>query len=353
MSLISSSSCQRQPASCTGTIAVAIFHLALLGWPESVGALEPSDFTIKMIRDQWQSRQEQVKSVRMNWRENRVFRTSHRASGMWHGDPNSPGGLAKIEYERRVQIDGDKIEYRSEAADAVRHNESPIIRETFDGQRSQSFSVDSDNKKSGALTNEVYSYTAQSLPLFPLYWAFRPLHASMGAFNLDKATIDAHSAVIDEGEECLVLRLNANNRNVRELWLDPKIELLPRRYLETIDGVPAIKLDITYSQDSALGPLPNGWKFDWLDEKGQFYDSSEMSVTDYAINPSIPITDFQIAFPDGTLVSDGTNGTRYVVGATMGQSTQRLLLILVNALVLAIISLVIFLRWRSQKNVAK
>lgn len=339
-------------------LAVTVFCLATLGFAANALAIDPTTYTIEAIRERWSARQQQVQSVKINWQQTRTFRATRRSAENWHGDPNSPGGLARIVYECQLQVDGDKIEYKIESADAIRHNESPSIRETYDGKRSQMFNVSSKDSKTGGVSAAEYGYTGQSLPLFPLYWAFRPLHTSMGAFRLDTATILPHPGIVDEEGECVILRQNANNRSQLELWLDPKLEFLPRRYVNTIDGAPMIRLDIVYAQDAKLGALPNSWKFVWLDSKGQLFDNNEAKVIDYAINPSIPPSAFQIEFPPGTQVADDISKTRYVVGATpvtsdlgatpVTSDSRWLWLILLNAF--GLIALIVYLRRRSVKG---
>src|SRR3569623_1333217 len=174
--------------------------LALLAWGSPLNGAVPDKppYSLDVIKSHWRSRQDKVNSLKIEWRTERVFRNSRQSADMWHGDPNSPDGFSTIEYQCRVLIDGSMIEYNCECPDAARHNEPPIIRETYNGKRSELFSINPDDTKAGALTTKGYGYTGQSLPLFPIYWAFRPLHTEMGAFRLESAVILSEPGIIDD-----------------------------------------------------------------------------------------------------------------------------------------------------------
>lgn len=290
-------------------VATALFTLASI---DTVVADAPP--TIEAIRRHWESRQNQVKSLRLAWRDKRIFKVTRRGP-VWHGDPASPGGYATVGYDERVKIAGDMIDHQSDCTAAAEHNESSFVRRAYNGKKSQFFCNNTDETKSGILTGAPYSDTSQSLPLFPIYWAFRPLHAQMGAIDLGRTTVLPEEGLLD-GDACVILRTPINNRSNRDIWVNPALHYLPVRLLQTVDGNPQIKMDVWYSQHTEIGPVPRAWTMTWLGANGALFDSNEAVVSACSVNCEIAASDFDIVFPNGTNVIDNVSGTRYVVGAT-------------------------------------
>lgn len=102
------------------------------------------------------------------------------------------------------------------------------------------------------------------------------------------------------------------------LWVDPSRECSVQRYILSMGGKVRLQLNIDYTRDEQYGFVPSAWEIARLDPGGNPRESVSASVVSFVLNRRIPVEEFQLNFPAGTLVtdlkSDSARGrTQYIV----------------------------------------
>jgi hypothetical protein len=168
------------------------------------------------------------------------------------------------------------------------------------------------NYPKGIISDRVDCEDADSIELKPLMLACRGPKGLQGWNTIPWVLTDAQAKL--DGRKVLVIQVNDRTR-ARKVWIDAERDFLPLRYslADSRAGASNIDMKIEYIR-SADEWTPNNWTMR-TSKNGELCQSIDATVTKCEINEAIPLENFQIDFPRGTVVIDMRNNSeRYEVG---------------------------------------
>lgn len=80
------------------------------------------------------------------------------------------------------------------------------------------------------------------------------------------------------------------------------------RVVDQFERKVVYQMEINYKKDSVNGWVPWRWTGMSLDATGAVISHCACQVISYELNPSVPRNEFQVVFPEGTVVADRTRG---------------------------------------------
>jgi hypothetical protein len=277
---------------------------------------------IESIVNALQRRQDRAKSVLVLLEITQTMEVINNRRG-WRGDPTlAKDGLFTVRMLTEVRVVGDKVDYRVETPDGLRHNLSVTRRNSFNGAASyQSASAIKGGGASCIINPNPYEFGVDSGGLKPLYFNFRPLHKQMGQFNYQDARIAEERGEIN-GISCIIVRETSESSPQHELWLEPERDYALRRYQAYLDGKLYFRLTVLGDREEpGFGPVPTAWDTEtWVSEK--LANSSQFRVQSISLNEPIADKEFTHVPGPGTYVSDHVRGESYLISET-GEKTQR------------------------------
>jgi hypothetical protein len=207
---------------------------------------------------------------------------------------------------------------------------------TSDGRTSQDYTGTTDlhTRGTGTIEDVPYPLVAGLVTVKPITLLYRPLITEVTEFDLRTCTLKDRDAMVD-GTLCWVITdvLKAQPALSYGLWLDPARDFIPLRYQSWVYGDNSVRLDIDYRQDEELGWMPTSWEMTHLNLDGDLSTTNSCRVTKAAVNLEVPESEFRVAFPAGTFVTDKITGIEYVQDAD-----SNLLAWLITAIVVAIVA---------------
>jgi hypothetical protein len=281
-------------------LCVGVGLLLLMGVFDHA-AIRAGEVSKETILAAWREREEMTRTVKFQWRSQSRIKCFYVSPTVFAGDPDSPGGIATMESTQQLLIDGDKFDFRVEKPDGARHNSSISDRESFNGVKSQQLMMLANDPGTLFTTTEKYRFGVDNAAVVAILAAYRPLHAGMRQLDLEHSEIAPRRESFD-GHECVILRSGGLMR--RELWLDPKLKFLPRRFLSVLGGKPSIRIDMAYQPDAQLGWVLSSWRMEHTKKDGSFGTSGDSHVTSYALNEPIAESEFEIEAPAGAYIQE-------------------------------------------------
>jgi hypothetical protein len=329
--------------------------LNLLLMSGTVGAQSDAP-TIEVIADAWRQRERETRSVRIFWTAELTFRKADIL------DPEIQKQLADADdylvtvKDEELRIDGDRFDHRTSIQEGANYNMPLSLRDSFDESRSYRLATFHHDDPTGYVTREPHAFGVTSVGLRPALFAYRPLHDAMSRFNMSGSNLDPEP-LVHEGQPYLILREPGSASRVAELWIQAESPFLPVRYIRKIDGRVRLDLTMFYSTESGRENALSAWEMTSFREDGSLDESTHATVTQFEFNPQIDQTEFTIDFPPGTLVIDKDAGTKarlpggkHRVKPPEQRQADLRWLIWVNAIVLALLVLVMIIRRRSSKQ---
>jgi len=145
--------------------------------------------------------------------------------------------------------------------------------------------------------------------------AMCPAEATLLPLDLDHYTLSDREGDVD-GCPCLVLQRVGGEPLAMwsEIWVDPAQEFVIRRIISDGNRVRR-QLDISYDRDSEERIFPAQWRDTGMTPTGSILKTSTSAVVSHTFSPEVQPSDFQFAFPVGTLVFDDrdSSGEQYIV----------------------------------------
>ncbi|MEX1232404.1 MAG: hypothetical protein WEB58_19315 [Planctomycetaceae bacterium] len=269
------------------------------------------------IFNAWRERQKQIKSVEFEWTqvsELKYTADRQREAEAFLRQPKL-GDFYKKEQRSSLRLDGERFDYRLDTTNGSPNYNPTGHRTAFDGNQARYYSGTSRRGTvgSGIIRSELPSFDINSIFIRPLILAYRATHPRIG--RLDE---NSHRVLPDRypvGDfSCIVLEEIGAGPFLRSYWVDPEHGFIVRRYQTTVEGRNDSRMDISYEQDSVHGWVPKVWTIINLDENGDLRSSTVCTVTNFSINKTIPLKEFQLSFPPGTRVIDEVKGKKFISG---------------------------------------
>ncbi len=286
--------------------------------------------TIEQISAAWKTRQERVRSARIEWKETELIPKGMKpapvssAAGKGRSpaatrEPMPPTDLS-LERSRTVLLNGRMLRMNREGPywhSGRAEVDQDAYVSTYDGEVAKSFF---DEKSIGELIGfievQARNQDFDNRNLLPMALAFRPCDPDMGGRDLAGSTVSPGMETI-AGRPCVVITGNPARSSYESLWLDPHRDFVVLRIQdESGNGGRIDTFDISYQKDPSHGWVPSEWKWTATGGiSGRLFGRAAAKVTRYAVNTDIPKSAFQFEFPVGTYVSDlrEANAERYIV----------------------------------------
>jgi hypothetical protein len=265
----------------------------------------------------WSRRQNAVRSLVVRWTESRS-----RTAPQSRFDDDTRRDRSSYTRKSILKLDGRKAEWICDVPDTLGGRLLPHWRAIFDGRSSISFHRNEDGRHSGTIVADPYYTIGNDATMAGLLPVYRGMEPACAKLDIHKAAIKGTAPL--DGRECVIVGGPKEGSIANELWLDPALEYAPRRWLNTVDDQPCLKLDITYASDAVDGLLKvASYSLRHTYEDGTLGLTVEAVVDDIQFNVPIDESSFVVAFPPGTSVLDKVANRDYIVPGG-GEVLQRL-----------------------------
>jgi hypothetical protein len=280
------------------------------------------------INDAWQERQNEARTLQFEMRAETRMRKME----------------SRDEFTERTSVlalsfDANKFSLRRKT---IAQDGTPQLEElydshsTSDGRTSHNYSgtTSPEARGTGSIADSPYPLEATLMSIRPVTLVYRPLNTELTAFDLSNCTLKERDAMVDDKRCWMIVdgQTKAHSGLSYGLWLDPARAFIPLRYQSWIHGDNSVQIDIDYRQDEEIGWIPASWEMTQLDLDGNLALTNFYRVDRAAFNMDIPESEFSVAFPAGTLITNKITGIEYVQ-----ERGSNLLAWLILALVIAII----------------
>jgi hypothetical protein len=258
----------------------------------------------------WKARQDLVRTVRFSFDDRHSF---NRAAT--NPDPKAITAANDIEIvntKESISIDGGKVAYSTKPDGGVDSAEVTVAFLTaFNGSVTRRYF--GGEVPSGSIAGTKNSPDACNVSIKAVFLAFRPLQFDLSQIPIEQLQIQPQRGML-EGRACAILTEPNRVGASRSVWVDPSRDNAIVRFVESVDGIETIRINITHDRDSMYGWIPAHWDMVWLSSKRQILlESGTYTRTNYAINTPIPPDEFAPAFPPGTWVTDEDKHLQYIV----------------------------------------
>jgi hypothetical protein len=209
-----------------------------------------------------------------------------------------------------LRLDGNKLSYSNDSPQAASVPGTIRARKsTFDGQKVMRY--DQHARPTGSIARGERSPEHNLWSIKSILLTLRPLDENTGGFDLTR--FHPCPSIQVDGHTLLGLTASGRSGLSYSVWLDPLKDYTVGRYVESVNGEPAITVNIEYQRDEKHGWLPVYWNSIWVNpETKQLLSAEEANITAYEINAPIPAEQFRIDFPPGTLIIDRIKATQYI-----------------------------------------
>ena len=285
----------------TGCLASLVFAIGTVCHVAKADEALP---TVEQIREAAQRREEKAKSLFLAWESTyvfskRVLMVTDRNRELLKDAPEYPS--VEIFYELR--IDGDRFDTRDVRPKAGDFGMVPKSRHSFDGELGYDLGEFAHDDPTGILS--AVPGRLQTLTNSPVMLVFRPVDPHKWTlFALDESTRIDRSE-LHENLPCAVLRNTSDepSGDYHELWVD-SAQYLPRRYTSHRGGALLTDLTIKFKEIAESESQIHSWECTTYNQDGTLFDNCKSTVTVHELNPNIPLSEFQVVWPPGTLVID-------------------------------------------------
>jgi hypothetical protein len=311
----------------------ALVALTALGYVAVYQATTAAEVTIDEIQSNWRRREENIPSLKLEWRASRFTR-----KGDFDGSPfldgNSPQPAEDIEenfsrsllYDRkRIQFADDGKYFGRTTSGRQDYLATKTTRVWNQRQSRRLRSQDGRFSTGHISTNLLDAYQdAQFRPPMIACW---PLSAPNG-IRLESYRV-AKSATID-GVELVVLekkhRITANMVDDAEIWLENKTPFLLLRVITYTGPRRSGELTIEYARVPGEEWLPSGWRQTSFAADAGCRMAAVGIITSHDFAPEIRDTDFTIDFPPGTWIRDESQPGKPIEYIQRKDGSQRIIL---------------------------
>lgn len=277
-------------------------------------------FTMEEVRKAWKGRQKRVQSGTFTIEEKRTIAKGSKGRLLRpRGEQDNNGLFPPQDLSYRVvhvlTFDGAKVRYTQEGktwhpVEGKLADESYVT--TFDGTIAKTYRPrGAQGVPRGTIAEATTISDTTAVSLSPFFIVYRSMESGMvlpfSVLDLEKTE---ETALINE-RNCTALRTKPRSGNaaiVDTLWVDPERDFLITRYTTSADGKVNFQIDFAYEADGRQAGELSGWRFVYYQSGGAFQESGDFRVTKRALNLPIDPDQFDLTFPEKTLVLDRSSG---------------------------------------------
>lgn len=286
--------------------------------------------TKETVIQAWKERQDRVKSARIEWTDRETvprgyLSTFYTSAGFGPKDLEEmgirPGSVVPPrdmthDVASSVCLDGDKVrlerEDRQWSAEENAYLIFPLVS-VSDGKLGKTL-----HTKGGPQTPWPGAHIQPGVTgymdgpyMTPVALAYRPFIRRMSPTDPNALALTGRRAVVN-GKSCLELERHfPRSEVVQRLWVDSSMNYAPVRLIFLSQDRVNSKIDIHYRLNRDGECLLEKWESMWFDHNGKLERANRVRVTKCEVNTAVQATEFDVAFPPGTVVSDATKGPRY------------------------------------------
>jgi len=288
--------------------------LSLLARPSVIADDAPA--TVDTITSAWNARQASIESFDFEWWVKRF------ESGEWnpavrldaarkHVEAVPPPDTTFIATYRYVMDRGRiRMEYKGKEWSTDKSEFVPKhYVEIFDGNiRKSHFLESASGFPSASLGGFNNNNTVGKLVwLHPLNMVYRPFDKAAGIFDSKKLSLKQEMSASESGPVMVL------GHGEGDVWVDPKRDYLPIRYIVLRDGVKVWQMDLSFNHDERDGWVPNSWTINQLDRDGKARASESAKVLKFSINKPVADAEFELDLSAGAYVNDISAKQVYIV----------------------------------------
>ena len=290
------------------TFVIAIFCSICMN---PVAECADNEVTLDAVQKRCQQRQDETKSLLMTWEVDYVFRKRPLMSNPKCEEllKDAPEYLSMPIFSELRLLD-DRFDERESRPKAAEFCSVPKTRTSFDGEKSYNLGEFSFDDPTGIISNRRDRFERKSNNSNAAMLIFRMMNREFSQFVIDESTTISKTETLDDDTGvCIVLRNQPANQPDKydELWVDAQW-FLPRRY--SVYRLGMLRFDLSISYENVAEAQPATWTHTSFLEDGTPDGNVSAVVKRFERNSVIPLSDFQIEWPPGTLVYDEIAGTK-------------------------------------------
>ncbi len=310
---------------CTFGMVIALAALAQAGVVPNTPQAEPTatgGVTIQQIEAAWRSRQEAIRSFRIDC-NGRL--TVTRGAYLSPGEGKNPSNLtvpeADLEFDVALTYLTDGHYFRRSISSIFEINGDLKPYQTTwsfsdEGHRRVDLADVAPFPKAYLQRSDVrYASTDKNdLHDAALLLAIRPFHplTEFGG-TLDLLELLPRPEELRQ-RQCTIARLaRRNSASKITMWLDSARDFLPIRQIRTLRDWTYFQCDVMECERASAGWIPSAWSFSTLRADGSLDTSMEVRVTTCEVNQPIAKEEFRLAIPVGAWVEDFETGEQYLL----------------------------------------
>lgn len=300
--------------------ASVVFVVALawaVAWPRADARPAP-DLTAKA-----KARQDAVKSFEVKFKQTEVVAAGGVSELVGTGTPFSPKGAvpakeATLVSENRLVVSGSHFRYEDEhptwyVPHGVLHQRRRVL--VANGSVAKSFfpkGIIGDGRVAGVIEQQGWHSWGNSRLFSPIMMALRGVESTLSACDL--RLLKAVGGTLPIGEvTCTRFDLGADPATRRTYWMDG--EGLLRRYREEKNNKLVSQIDVRYESRAGIETFPTAWSITDHSADGRAKTSTTVEVVEARVNPRVDASEFEVTFPEGSLVYDRKTKKDYRVRA--------------------------------------
>lgn len=279
--------------------------------------------TIATMRTAWDTRHKQIRSYRYDCRhKDDLVTTEVPNNEPVDSEPYQDESVPPIVVELQTKItfakSGRKLAYNETGDDWNPHAKVRRIRDykvAFNGIFNRRLST-SPGVPSGELdrSHEPNDSLTAGVNQTALWIWYSPVdYLRRQSYNLESMSV-RNSQANHAGTPCIELLLERGENTPWQgsLYVDPKRDYVPLRFMQKYNEVTRTDLVIDYRRHDAVGYAVSSWQDKQFDYKGRPLHTRTAKVENAAINEPVDDALFAISFPAGTRVVERTpGGSRY------------------------------------------
>jgi hypothetical protein len=279
-----------------------------------LSAQEQNDALLARVLQAWQERQDRTKSLRFRWSGQKTYPKGAIPSRV----TSRPGDASKavtpkedttFETHHSLALDGDRIRYHNENKiwSHPRQEFLPQVYDcSYDGRDCKQFwPRGAVAHPKGVLRSESFNVEMNNVNARPVLMTYRAMSPHVQLPHASELRLLKERAILD-GHSCLILEQHPKfgQRRLVTMWVDPDRDYSIVRLLSSAEQKSVLQLTVNYRHDPDYGFVPVSWEVTRGGSSGDEKQSSSAVVSEYNLNVPIPLDEFRIDFPPGTVVTD-------------------------------------------------
>jgi hypothetical protein len=258
------------------------------------------------------ARQEAVKTLSIRFQRTEVVAKgskSEMAPPSFRPTNPVPASEITIESINRLVIDGKQYRYEDNHSDQLLPAGTLLRLRRIgvsNGTVAKSF-FSNDSNKAGTPSGSIEENAAHSplkcYLLTPITLTFRGLDPAFCAYPVSEMQPSGVTLPID-GAPCQEYVVKYLDNGTISFWLDPGQDYVIRRTRLQRPKQPVVQNDIHYRRDETGGWVPTSWICCHYSPAGTLLTTEKVDVLDLRINEPQPAEQFDVSFPERSLVYD-------------------------------------------------